>query len=868
MESSEEEEEIINYDEDDYGQFGEDNNNSKQINSSNKKKEKRNNNQNIITEQDDLFLKKKNNKYGKKLINKKKDVLEKRKKNNLIIVNNVIDLNINQNKNKKKENDKNVNLDEYQTEKNFDIINKKTLVDKQNNIQYIRHEKNINQEYNKNNKELIDKIKELNEENYMEDNQKKNNLLDKINQSNEKEEIEEEEEEEDWEKAKINLITLNDKVENTDKSIELKNAKEKKQINVMEVDEKNMNKKNSNNEMLKDEKISENITNKNIINFGDTNKKNKENIIQDNFIKKDILEKEHINEERNSKKKEINKNFDGNKNEINNNKYLKEFHKEKSIELEQLKEPQNKNISNIFKSANKLETICKTSKKEINKEIKQQIMTNEEINIYTPVKTPKKRNEEILLHKNNNSKKLCMSVNTISNTKLNLLSNSSFNNLLSTRAFRKFLNHKLEQSKIKEDEISKKFLENLPIKEETKNSRKDSKKNKNKNNVTLSNVNYSMFYNEENYEIPLYNKNHRKTINSQYTPKTNSINMNFMKRYNNDISFPQYDNLNDSIIKQEPQRFTTSGFVHFNENISDLTLKNQKLHDKIIELQNEIRVSKNEMNKKNTEFRKYFSSYDKMSLENNLNKEKIDELKKELKLQKGEMNEKQNKISELENINNTLKNEMNKLQKNYDEETTMNKEAKQNYDLIKANYNDIKNQYDLLNIKYQSLTDENFNFKRDKALYEKQIKTKNQMIESLIENKSNILNNKFKFDFNEEKEETNHEMYLDYLKNKNISKEINQKEEKDNGIKKNSEDKNKNGEIDYNKFDRLTYPELQSKRDELVNERKNINNVFSKIPLKSSYKSQIQKRNDLEKKLNDINCDLAIIKLRMKNLKN
>ena len=263
-----------------------------------------------------------------------------------------------------------------------------------------------------------------------------------------------------------------------------------------------------------------------------------------------------------------------------------------------------------------------------------------------------------------------------------------------------------------------------------------------------------------------------------------------------------------------------------------------------------------------------------MTLENNLNKGKIDELKKELKFQKGQMNEKINKISELETINLNLKNEMNKLQKNYEAETTINKETKQNYDLIKSNYNDIKNQYDLLNIKYQTLTDENFNFKRDKALYEKQIKTKNKMIETLIENKSNILNNNklYKLDLPEEKEESNHEMFLDYLKNKVI--EFPNKEEKDNGMKiiKNDENQNRSEDykedIDFTKFDELTYPELQSKRDEFVTERKNLNNILNKIPIKINYKGQLEKRNELEKKLNEINRDLAIIKFRMKNLKN
>ena len=121
--------------------------------------------------------------------------------------------------------------------------------------------------------------------------------------------------------------------------------------------------------------------------------------------------------------------------------------------------------------------------------------------------------------------------------------------------------------------------------------------------------------------------------------------INSNNRYSIEISGPQYDNFNDSISKIEPRRFTTIGYSNYNGNISELTLKNQKLHDKILELQNEIRVSKNEMNMKNLELEKYFSSYDKMTLENNLNKRKIEEQKKELKFQKGQMNEKINKIS-------------------------------------------------------------------------------------------------------------------------------------------------------------------------------------------------------------------------------
>ena len=100
------------------------------------------------------------------------------------------------------------------------------------------------------------------------------------------------------------------------------------------------------------------------------------------------------------------------------------------------------------------------------------------------------------------------------------------------------------------------------------------------------------------------------------------------------------------------------------------------------------------------------------------------------------MNEKTSKIKNLENKNDDLETEMNKLKEIYNQESVLNKETRQNYDLIKNNYADIKNQYDLLNIKYQTLSDENFNFKRDKLLYEKELKTKNQMIQNLLGNTS------------------------------------------------------------------------------------------------------------------------------------
>ena len=914
MESSEEED-IINNDEDDYGEFSQ-----KILNDKNKFIEDKNienlkflNDKYLTTKKDELLIENEiqnSKKIDEKIFNDAKNTvnLEKMKRNNLKIMNKVIDLNINQNMKKqieeinninKEENDNNSYLEQEEKEENesenkneekeeneniyYNEENKndeKLIEEKQKEIENFSNKKDMEIEINKDKEnEAFDNKKEEIIARITIEGQKENNLKNSQEESGKEEENEEDEEEEEWETIKNKLIKEETKIEENNQNLKENKDNEKKEINSKEIDKENIDlngieKKNENN-VIKVQELSraKNLKEINIFkeeeNIKSKNKTNSEYKKQESYDKdkdESIIIKDKIDLDKNfimqSKDKDKEK-----KNQLNNEVYFQEFDKEKTFGAENLNEKQNTENKNTIKLGNELESVIKEIPKDLNKENKKDI--NDKVYKLSEGENPRRSNERTFLNKNNNLQNINISTNFSVNKKENFFSTNSFNNLLGNRTFRKFLNNKLEQTKNSEDEVPRKFIENLPLKTEKQNINK----NQNNNYETLTSINYSIFYNEDNYQIPLFNKNYRRTVNERYNPsKSSNIHKNFNNRYSNDISLPQYDD-NENVNKTESHRFTTSGYTHFNDNISELNLKNQKLHDKIIELENEIRISKNEMNKKNSELEKYFSSYDKMTLENNLNKEKIDELKRELKLQRGEMSQKQNKISELENMNTNLKNEMTKLQKNFDAESTMNKETKQNYDLIKSNYNDIKNQFDLLNIKYQTLTDENFNFKRDKALYERQIKTKNQMIESLIENKSNILNNKlYKLDLIEEKEESNHEMFLDYLKNKNLPNEIPKKEDKDNGMTKKKEDKNQNEDdkrdIDYSKFDKLTYPELQSKRDELVNERKNLNNIYSKIPLKNNYKGQLEKRNELEKQLNDINCDLAIIKLRMKKLKN
>ena len=258
------------------------------------------------------------------------------------------------------------------------------------------------------------------------------------------------------------------------------------------------------------------------------------------------------------------------------------------------------------------------------------------------------------------------------------------------------------------------------------------------------------------------------------------------------------------------------------------------------------------------------NNYNNIFIENDINKKQLEEMQKELNEQKNEMDEKNQKINLLQDMNNNLKQEMNKLQENFENERIDNTQNRKNYAMIKTCYNDMKNQYDLLNMKYMTLNDENFNFRRNKELYERQLQLKNEMIENLIENKTNLQKQKVKNQLNKINFSTknSHKIITTFLQSN--QKEDKKLEEKNN----NAVNKENNNAIDYNKYDKLSFPELQCKRDELTKERKDINNIYSKIPLRTYNKDIINKKNELEKRLKEINCELMLVKLSLKNFKN
>ena len=409
-----------------------------------------------------------------------------------------------------------------------------------------------------------------------------------------------------------------------------------------------------------------------------------------------------------------------------------------------------------------------------------------------------------------------------------------FQDLLPKKPFKKFLKNKIKYY-MNEKDVPKSFIKSLILDE-------------NINRIQSKTPN-----SKKCIQIKTY-KNNNKDLNSSSNNKT----FEYSNYYNDDylgnkITKKKYNNNRKDNKYKSMKNFYKKNSV---ENIDDL---NNYLNY----------ISHNNLYLFDDNNEKFHLNYDKVIIENKINEEKIKNLKKELNEQKTVMNEKLNKINILENINDNLKYEINKLQENFEYERINNKETKRNYDIIKSNYTNMKNQYDLLNIKYINLSDENYNYKRNKDLYERQIKTKNEMIENLIEHSSSFKRNNINNKLNEIYIQTksSNEIMLDYEKNnKKVENKENKKKIEENNKKKEKDKKVE--ERNRNKYDKLTFPELQCKRDELTQERRDLNNIYCKIPLKSTSRELINKREKIEKRIEEINYDLMVVKLRIKNFKN
>jgi hypothetical protein len=117
-------------------------------------------------------------------------------------------------------------------------------------------------------------------------------------------------------------------------------------------------------------------------------------------------------------------------------------------------------------------------------------------------------------------------------------------------------------------------------------------------------------------------------------------------------------------------------------------------------------------------------------------------------------------------------------------------------------------------MKYQTLSNELFNVKRDKLLYEREFKTLNDDNELL-----NSIRNKNNYDSDEKKENNENENNNDDENNQN------------------DDDLNKKDVIPQNKHDKIQY--YKNTIAEFNKERDDLNNIFNKMPSRPRKKEQI-----------------------------
>ena len=149
------------------------------------------------------------------------------------------------------------------------------------------------------------------------------------------------------------------------------------------------------------------------------------------------------------------------------------------------------------------------------------------------------------------------------------------------------------------------------------------------------------------------------------------------------------------------------------------------------------------------------------------------------------------------------------------------------------------------------------------------------MIEDLLHSNSTIKQRELKekiskLRLNEIKENENENEKIEKINEKIENNEKNLDEKENKTIKKDSINEeiviNKTVPENERKFDDYGMEELINKREELMRNRKITTNEYYKIPHKAN-KEQIKKRNELEIKLDQINNDLAKIRIRMNILK-
>ena len=399
------------------------------------------------------------------------------------------------------------------------------------------------------------------------------------------------------------------------------------------------------------------------------------------------------------------------KNDISPSKFTKKLTKSKLIQAKKSKTPKNDYIHkfNYNQRNDKNLTKFKDTYNEILNEKNQKKEKDLE---------KEKKNEKNITF-NNSDKNIDQSENlrTISS-----YTQQEFYSFFPNETFKKFIKNKLKYY-IKDEEIQDKILSNYATYQDEFNESNDNELLRSLPIYSINNIKKTIQGNITSYD-PEY-----EMMDQFYDIPGNNNNNNNKTLKKKKIKFKTQNNLSKVNKTIEPELYESKK--------KNLIKENNQLHSKLDKIEDIINDTRNEITKKNEKIKSFISEYDSINKENESNKKKIDNLKLEIKMKNKMVSNKKNLLNHLKDVNIDLESEFSQIREKYDNKVSSIKDEKINLHILENEYENIKNKYNNLAKKYETITKENFLLQKNQENYEEEIKSKDILINNLI-NENNL----------------------------------------------------------------------------------------------------------------------------------
>jgi chromosome segregation ATPase len=172
-------------------------------------------------------------------------------------------------------------------------------------------------------------------------------------------------------------------------------------------------------------------------------------------------------------------------------------------------------------------------------------------------------------------------------------------------------------------------------------------------------------------------------------------------------------------------------FERLQNDYEDLEKKHIEAHETINQLNQDISDKENIINNLKLDLNRKEEHLGEANKEIDLLNSELEKLKIDLATTNQELAKKTEKYSDLQDKYGELEQEYIDYKTKTTFELNNLRDFKQTNEALKSTHYEVKNHYEVLSMKYQSISDENFNLRRDLLLYEKECKNKSDTIDKL-----------------------------------------------------------------------------------------------------------------------------------------